>query len=208
MTDPTPPDTEAERLENLWAGDFGVIYTRRNEREWRERSSFWKGFLERYPLQRILEVGCNSGMNLEWILQAVPAREVYGVDINEPALVSLRKRFPQANALWSPARELPFRDGWFDLVFCAGVLIHQPETSLRTVMKEIVRCSRRYVLCMEYFSEETVAIPYRGQEGALFKRNYGRLYQEDFPALRLLEQGFLSREQGWDNVTFWMFEKT
>ena len=109
--------------------------------------------------------------------------------------------------MWSPGRELPFRDRWFDLVFTMGVLIHQPESTLPLVMAEIVRCSRRYVLCGEYFAEQTIEVPYRNQSGALFKRNYGRIYQELFPELRLIQRGFLGRDEGWDDVTHWMFEK-
>jgi hypothetical protein len=30
---------------------------------------------------------------------------------------------------------------------------------------------------------------------------------ELFPELHLLQQGFLSREEGWDDVTYWLFEK-
>jgi spore coat polysaccharide biosynthesis protein SpsF len=88
-----------------------------------------------------------------------------------------------------------------------GVLIHQPESTLPLVMSEVVRCSNRYVLCGEYFSEQTIEVPYRGQCGALFKRDYGRIYQELFPNLSLVEKGFLSREEGWDDVTFWLFKK-
>jgi ubiquinone/menaquinone biosynthesis C-methylase UbiE len=132
---------------------------------------------------------------------------VYGVDINESALAKLRQTLPDVNAIWSPARHLPFRDGWFELVFTAGVLIHQPEISLANVMSEIVRCSNRYVLCLEYFAEKTTEIVYRDQERALFKRNYGRLYEQIFPELNLVEQGKLNRDQGWDNVTYWLFEK-
>ncbi|MBM4294249.1 MAG: methyltransferase domain-containing protein, partial [Deltaproteobacteria bacterium] len=153
------------------------------------------------------EVGCNLGGNLAWIARRIPARQVYGVDINLAALNELHHALPEVNAIWSPARELPFRDRWFDLVFTMGVLIHQPESTLPLVMAEIVRCSRRYVLGGEYFAEETTVVPYRGQHDALFKRNYGRIYQELFPELRLVKEGFLSRDMGWDDVTYWVLEK-
>jgi hypothetical protein len=120
----------------------------------------------------------------------------------------LRRGFPDLNSLWSPARELPFRDRWFDLVFTMGVLIHQPETTLPLVMAEIVRCSRRYILCGEYFAERTTEVAYRGQSGALFKRDYGGRYKELFPELHLIREGFLGRDMGWDDVTYWIFEKT
>lgn len=196
---------EAERLERLWGGEFGDAYVERNSGP-DARGPFWRELLGRYPVERVLEVGCNIGGNLQWIVQKVPARQVYGIDVNEKALSQVRNRL-QVNATWSVARELPFRDAWFDLTFTAGVLIHQPEDALLAVMSEVVRCSRRYVLCLEYFSEKTAHVPYRGQEGALFKRDYGRLYADSFPALKQLETGFLGKDQGWDDVTWWLFEK-
>lgn len=196
---------EAERLERLWRGEFGDAYIDRNSGP-NPRGPWWQQFLERYPLERVLEVGCNIGLNLQWIVQKVPPRQVFAIDVNEKALRIVRDRF-QVNASWGVARELPFRDRWFDLVFTGGVLIHQPEDTLLEVMSEVVRCSRRYVLCLEYFAKETVEVPYRGQSGALIKRDYGRIYAESFPALKQLETGFLGKDQGWDDVTWWMFEK-
>lgn len=93
------------------------------------------------------------------------------------------------------------------MVFTVAVLIHQPDSTLPVVMAEIVRCTRRYVLCAEYYADEPTEVPYRGQRGALIKRDFGRLYQEIFPELRLRTQGFLSRQEGWDDHTYWVFEK-
>jgi hypothetical protein len=51
-------------------------------------------------------------------------------------------------------------------------------------------------------------VPYRGQEGALFKQDYGALYQRLFPELELVDEGFLPRgEATWDDVTWWTFRK-
>lgn len=208
----TTPDSakagsEAKRLEQLWGGEFGDHYVDRNRGAGEVRAPFWQMILSEFPAQRALEVGCNVGANLRWVAQQVPPHEVYGIDINRKALAELRQTLPEVNALWSPARSLPFRDGWFDLVFTMGVLIHQPPDQLPLVMAEIVRCSRRYILCGEYFAEAPTEVAYRGQNGALFKRDYGRLYEQLFPELVLRTQGFLSRAEGWDDVTYWMFEK-
>jgi ubiquinone/menaquinone biosynthesis C-methylase UbiE len=132
---------------------------------------------------------------------------LFGVDLNPEALREIRHRFPDVNAVWALARELPFRDGAFDLAFTTGVLIHQPEDSLGQVMDEIVRVSRRYVLAVEYFAPQTEEVKYRDQRGALFKRDYGRLYAERFPELTLLGHGFLGKDDGWDDVDWWLFEK-
>jgi pseudaminic acid biosynthesis-associated methylase len=198
---------EAIRLEKLWSSEFGDAYVERNRAAGNKREPFWQKVLDEFSAQTVLEVGCNIGANLRWIAALRPPQQVYGVDINLKALNELRRTMPDVNAIWSPGRELPFRDRWFDLVFTMGVLIHQPESTLPLVMAEIVRCSRRYVLCGEYFAEQTIEVPYRNQSGALFKRNYGRIYQELFPELRLIQRGFLGRDEGWDDVTHWMFEK-
>lgn len=201
----TPAETK--RLEQLWGGDFGDAYIERNRAAGEYRASFWATTLAEFSVQHVLEVGCNLGGNLQHIAAQLPPECVYGIDINQKALAELHRLVPGVNALYSPARELPFRDRWFDLVFTMGVLIHQPESTLPLVMAEIVRCSRRYVLCGEYYAETTVEVPYRGCSGALFKRDYGHIYQELFPELRLRRQGLLSHAEGWDDVTYWIFEK-
>ena len=205
MTDPKQGD--AARLESLWEGRFGDEYTDRNAQVGASRGPFWTSLLARYPIQTVLEVGCNLGANLRWISSVLPGRQVYGVDVNESAVRKVRADLPDVNAVWSKARDLPFRDGFFDLAFTAGVLIHQSPDALPIVMSQIVRCSGRFVLAAEYFAEQTTEIPYRGQAGALYKDDYGGLYQKSHPRLNLLEKGFLSRADGWDDVTWWLFEK-
>lgn len=199
---------EAKRLEGLWSGEFGRKYIERNIEAGENRGPFWETVLAECPGPRVLEVGCNIGGNLQWVSMHRQPRDVYGVDISIDALEQLRQRLPAVNAVWSPARELPFRDRFFDLTYTTGVLIHQPDATIPLVMAEIVRCSSRYVLCGEYFSDDTVEVPYRNERGALFKRNYGQMYTELFPELRLKRTEFLSREMGWDDLTVWLFERT
>jgi len=203
----TNQTAETKRLEDLWGGDFGNAYVERNRNAPNSREPFWTQILTEFPVKRILEVGCNVGLNLQCVTAHVEPHEVYGIDINRKALADLRKNMSEVNTVWTPARTLPFRDNYFDMVYTMGVLIHQPETTLPLVIAEIVRCSKKYVLCGEYFAEETTEVPYREQSGALFKRDYGKMYQELFPELQLLKQGYLTAEDGFDDVTIWLFEK-
>lgn len=197
--------SEARRLEQLWASAFGDAYVDRNT-GFDHREPFWRDRIAAMPCDRVLEVGCNVGGNLQWVAQAVPPGHVAGVDINEKALALLAHRVSGVQAVRSSARDLPFAAGAFDLVFTMGVLIHQPEETLPRVMAEMVRCSSRWILCGEYHALATVDVPYRGEEGALFKRDYGRLFTESFPRLQLHDQGFLGRDDGWDDVTWWALE--
>jgi pseudaminic acid biosynthesis-associated methylase len=198
--------SEASRLEQLWAGNFGDAYLERNRGAGDVRAAFWQMLLTRFQAERVLEIGCNVGANLRWIAGQLSPANVYGIDINANAIRELQAAVPGINALSGPARSLPFRDRWFDLVFTMGVLIHQPESTLPLVINEMVRCSRKYVLCGEYYAAQTTELAYREEHGALFKRDYPRIFRELYPELRLVEQGFLGREQGWDNITWWLFE--
>lgn len=204
-TDDDPESDEAARLEALWGGDFGRDYVARNTEAGAAREPFWRGVLGQIEAHSALEVGCNIGANLQWVASA--DRATVGVDINEEALRILPERVPNVAPVLSVARALPVRDGAVDLVFTIGVLIHQPDESLADVMGEMVRATRRYVVCGEYFDEVATEVPYRGQSGALFRRDYGALFLEHRPSLRLLDQGFLGRDLGWDDVTWWLFEK-
>jgi pseudaminic acid biosynthesis-associated methylase len=198
----------ADRLEQLWAGEFGDEYVDRNIRAEEGRRDFWRAQLEKLGVRSALEIGCNVGGNLRWIADVLGTPNVSGIDINERALEILRERVPGIDVRVAAARELPFDDASFELTFTMGVLIHQPQEHLDEVMSEIVRTSSRYVLCGEYYADELTEVPYRGQEGALFKLDYGARYQELFPDLKLIDTGFLPRSEGvWDDVTYWVFEK-
>lgn len=202
---PRPYDTEADRLENLWAGTFGDAYLDRNISAGDLREGFWDTFLSEFPAPRVLEVGCNAGANLRWIVPR--CEEVWGVDISARALERLREAVPGAHGVKGSARSLPFPDASFDLVFVAGVLIHQSEASVSKVIDELVRVSRRHVLAIEYAASQTEEVPYRGERGALFKRDYRVLFKNLHPQLELLKEGALDASGGWDDVAWWLFRK-
>lgn len=202
-----PKQQEAARLESLWGHEFGDQYVDRNREAGAKRGPFWQQLLADTAPNRILEVGSNIGENIRWIAPGRPAGAVTGIDINEKALRQLRGRFPNVSALRASARQLPFADGTFDLTYTVGVLIHQAPDALPDVMKELVRCSKRFVLCAEYYAEQPTEIPYRGHAGALFKRDFGGLYQATCPELVLRHRGWVGADDGFDDVTFWVFEK-
>jgi pseudaminic acid biosynthesis-associated methylase len=199
-------DSETGRLQDLWSGDFGDAYVERNAKAHEGREPFWRERLETLGVTSALEIGCNVGGNLVWIGDALGAANVAGIEINETAAATARRRLPEADIRIGQAAELPFEDGQFDLVFTAGVLIHQSRESLPSVLDEMIRVSKRFVLAAEYFADEPTEIPYRGHDGALFKDDYGRLIAERDPKLEQIEKGFLD-SGSWDDVTYWTFRK-
>jgi pseudaminic acid biosynthesis-associated methylase len=204
--EPTRPRA-ADELEDLWSGEFGDAYVGRNAPTMDVRGPFWARILDQYPSRRVLEVGCANGANLHQMAKLLPAQNLWGADINLQALEGMRATVPGVNGAYAVARELPFRDRYFDLVFTVGLLIHQPDSTLPVVMSEIVRCSNRWIMCGEYQADETTDVNYHGMSGVLTKRDYGRLYQDLFPDLELREQMFLTKEEGFDRVTFDVFER-
>ena len=70
------------------------------------------------------------------------------------------------------------------------------------------RVTRRYIVCIEYFSDKPEEIPYRGHDGVLFKRDFGGFWIDNFPDLETRDYGFVwKRVTGLDNLTWWVFEK-
>jgi pseudaminic acid biosynthesis-associated methylase len=203
----TGETTRATSLEQLWAGDFGAAYIDRNRALDERRAVFWTDLVRDSGIRSVLEIGCGQGANLKPLAGLFDPHDVWGVDVNEDALALARLHAPGVNVVASRARRLPFRDDLADLAFTVGVLIHQPETTLPIVMAEIVRCSARFVLWAEYHAPTTEEVPYHGTTGALYRRDYGAIYRELFPELRVLREGFLAPEDGFDRVTWQLLEK-
>lgn len=208
MTTGDADDTRsAEDLEQLWAGAFGTAWTERNNEPSPARARFWTDIVRELEPRSVLEVGCGHGMNLRQIAAHVDARHLWGTDINVTALDAAARAVPGGGFGWAPARELPFRDQQFDLVFTVGVLIHQPDATLPLVVSELVRTSRRWILCGEYHADDAHTIDYRGERGALFKRDYTAFISERFPTLRHVRTFEANEEYGFDRTTIAIFER-
>lgn len=196
------------RLEQLWRGEFGNEYAQRNRAAAEGRREFWVDRVEQTKASNALEIGCNVGGNIVWLGELLGQEQVAGIDVNEAAVETARRIVPGADLRVGSAYDVPHADRSFDLTFTTGVLIHLSPDHVADAVAEIVRCSRRFVLCGEYHADELEEVVYRGEAGALFKRDYGRLYRELHPELELVDTGFLPASEGvWDDVTWWLFEK-
>ena len=209
MTDTGSSGSESARLEALWRGEFGEQYVQRNQAAGHDRAAFWENVVAQTQCRNVLEVGCNVGANLSHLASLLSPNDLWGVDVNLDALELLRTRLPQVNSGYAVARDLPFRDGWFDLTFTVAVLIHIPEDALGVAVNELARCSRNHVLCVEYVAEDTIEVNYREQKGAFFKRDYGRVIGDAAPQLTLMASGEVTRAEGFDDgLGWWLFAKS
>lgn len=85
---------------------------------------------------RLLDLGCGPGSMVEY-LKHIPNLEIYGIDISPAMLKIAREKYPNITFLESDAEDLPFDDGYFDVVLCSGMLHHFP--SLDPILLEIKR---------------------------------------------------------------------
>lgn len=190
----------------LWRSEFGRDYTDRNDRELPERVASWRRLLDGIAPARVLEVGCNVGWNLEY-LRRLGAGELYGVEPQAYAVERARRRGPAFGVVQGTAFDLPFRDGWFDLAFTSGVLIHIAGEQIGAALDEIYRVSRRWIVAIEYDHPTEQEVRYRGHAAALWKRDHGALWQARYPSLRRVRRLVLGAADGYDDCTAHLFEK-
>jgi spore coat polysaccharide biosynthesis protein SpsF len=199
----------------FWRGEFGDEYIDRNaatSEQIHARIALWAEILSHTisaPPATILEVGANIGINLR-ALRVLSSARCLAVEPNEKARSILVRDGVVAagDACGGLASAIDLPDGVADFVFTAGVLIHVHPDYLLPSLKEIHRCAGRWVGCIEYFSDKPEMISYRGHQDRLFKRDFGALWLDTFPNLRIVAYGFAwKRVTGLDNLTWWLFEK-
>lgn len=208
-------DQPRTRQLSHWTGDFGAAYLERNgpttPGEIEARAACFRPALESCETApaSILEVGANVGKNL-CALGSLTDAVLHAVEPFEAAYAALTRQpdLDLARATNCDGFELPYGKGEIDLVFTSCVLIHVEPADLPRVMGEVVRVAGRYILCNEYFAKTPEEIPYRGETGLLFKRDFGRAYLEIWPDLRPVATGFMwSATTPFDDTTWWLFEK-
>jgi pseudaminic acid biosynthesis-associated methylase len=191
-----------------WKGTFGDQYTLRNSVEWQSRVGGFRSILTGLSVGRVLEVGCNRGHNLIALSEILgPEVELVGVEPNLSALHLARRSTDKAGFLAGTLYDLPFKPGYFDLVFTCGVLIHVPDEKLPTALGELDRVTSRYLLLMEYFSEQDEGLVYRGETGLLWKRNFPLHVRKACDDLTLSGQGYLGLEEGFGRVHWWLMSR-
>ena len=183
-----------------WAGQFGKEYTDRNALSLEETELLYKrnygithtemnskfiGDLDRD--MRVLEVGSNIGNQL-LCLQEAGFKNLYGIELQSYAVELSKSRTKGINIIEGSAFDIPFKDGFFDLVFTSGVLIHISPEDITTVLDEIYRCTKQYIWCFEYYSDEYTQINYRGHADLLWKTNFSKLFLKRFKNLILVKE--------------------
>jgi len=179
---------------DYWKGEGGDAYTKRCRVDWQARIPFWKMILDKTGVRSVFELGCNAGWNLSAIKSVNPGVVLSGYDVNADAVY-------QATSVGLDVANNYYRVQ-AELIFTAGVLIHIPPKDLHMVMIQLMDNSFDYILAIEYYAEEETEIEYRGEMGLLWKRPYGKLYQD--MGLELIESG---NAEGFDNCEYNLLRK-
>ena len=191
-----------------WEGEFGKAYTDRNKINWETRIPLFKEMIGGLGVKKILEAGCNRGHNLLAINKILgDDAEIIGIEPNDYDIELARGSSTKVSILKGNLFELPFVDGYFDISFTAGVLIHIPLCDLGKALLQIYRVSGRYILAIEYFAEKETEIKYRELTEHLWKRNFLEHYQKTFPDLKLIRNGSWGENEEFSRCSWWLFEK-
>jgi pseudaminic acid biosynthesis-associated methylase len=198
--------------QNFWANDYALEYIKKNNSFNKELGvEGWIKMLNKTNcVSSILECGCNIGRNINFLNSVLPDAKKSIIEISEPAFEFVRNNYQLEYSFNGSILMSNFESNSFDLTFTSGVLIHIHPDELIDNMSKLFHYSKKYILIAEYFNRNPVMIEYQGQSNKLFKRDFGKLFIENFN-VNLLDCGFLWGHiydcAGFDDLTWWLFEK-
>ena len=198
--------------ENFWRSEFGSDYISRNQGQGLLASNlnfFTKAFSQAGKINSCIEFGANIGMNLKALELLYPEIELQGVEINEVACKKLQSLIGEQNTHQTSIFDFPISKQ-FEVSLIKGVLIHINPDKLSLVYEKLYKASSRYILIAEYYNPSPVAIPYRGHQDRLFKRDFAGEFLDIFSDVTLVDYGFsYHRDPAFpqDDMTWFLLEK-
>jgi pseudaminic acid biosynthesis-associated methylase len=201
-----------DQLKNIWQNTFGIEYTKRkgqvHHTEGQLRKTFWKNFVTMVPdVSSVLEIGCNSGMNLEGLHAGNSKLNITGLEPNDFARnEAIRIAKERYQIIPGNVFDLEKDHITADLMITCTVLIHIHPNDLQKALQQIYQSAHKYILTMEYYWPTLKEIDYRGLSEALWKRDFGAYWLNHFD-LEIIETGYLGPQDGFDRTTWWLFKK-
>jgi len=112
------------------------------------------------PIEKVLEVGCGSGLIFERLVPELMVNSNYlGVDNSLNMIDIARKRFPTGQFMYGDAYSLPFPSDSFNVTLCFEVLSHLPD--IQKPINELLRLSSRLTIFTVWISpkDEIITLP-------------------------------------------------
>ncbi|MDD5511829.1 MAG: class I SAM-dependent methyltransferase [Dehalococcoidales bacterium] len=97
------------------------------------------------PGMRMLEVGCAGGSDYRFLNCRKFIEDYTGVDITPSYIQEARGLYPEATWIIGDARDLPFKDKWFDITMCFLMLLHLDKEGVRAALNEMCRVTKSLV---------------------------------------------------------------
>lgn len=198
--------------EQFWSETYALDYIKKNNTfDIPTGIVAWELMLSRaVGITSILECGCNIGRNLKFLNAVNPIASKSIIELSKPAYDFVLSNFNIQKSFNGSILSSDFEPNSFDLAFTLGVLIHVHPDELLENMRKLFAYSKKYILIGEYFNRTPVMVEYQGQMNKLFKCDFGKLFIENFD-VSLVDYGFLwghlYDKAGFDDITWWLFEK-
>lgn len=198
--------------EAFWAETYSAEYIKKNSNfDQALGVEAWETMLQQADnIKSFLECGSNIGRNLNFLKELLPNGLKSIIEISKPAFNHVASTHNLNYKYNGSILESDFPLAAFDMVFTMGVLIHIHPDNLLANMRKMYEYSNRYILMGEYFNRTSVSLEYQGQMDKLFKRDFGKLFIENHN-VKLVDYGFLwgylYNSAGFDDITWWLFEK-
>ena len=195
----------AQNRESFWKNiPSGYYENNTSEGVWRK--AYIRDIARVNKLSSVLELGCNSGGNLLYIIKKVPNIQAVGLDICENALAHGKKEGNRAQLLAGSIYDLSrFEKNSFDMVFTSCVLIHIPPEKIKGIIKEMKRISKFFTIHMEHHSEEECVTRYHNDNPHRWAHNYIKAYDG---ALKIRDMERLAYQSSGGDSQFMWWEKT
>ena len=196
--------------EECWENTFGDEYHKRQGEvgDVRANTALFSKILNITDgVDSVLEFGAGTGRNLEAISRSYPEIKTIGVEINEGAA----KLIPADKVLRMNILDYDEdQHGTADLVFTKGVAIHVSPEQINRLYGALYNTAKKYILMAEYYSPTRVEIEYQGEMGRLWKANFYEEMVERYPALELVDYGFVGPwdEYPQDSINWWLWKKS
>ncbi len=122
--------------------DFGYGGFYYNKKYW---SNVVRDLKKRYKLtnnSKILDVGCAKGFFIYDLKKILPKAEIRGIDISKYAIKNCKKGVEKFLSIGN-AKQLSFRDNYFDLVISINTIHNLNKTDCSKALKEIHRVTKK-----------------------------------------------------------------
>ena len=122
----------------------------------REFYPFTASILPKHGTARLLDLGCGTGLELDYYFALNPTAQIVGIDLAEDMLVALKKKFPgrAITAIQGSYFEVPFEKEGFDAVVSVESLHHFTREKKVPLYRKVYQALKAdgYFILTDYFA--------------------------------------------------------